>query len=66
MRKSKRTMRNRKNRKAVGGTRKASKGPMQWSQFVKRTYEDMKRKNANVTFKDAMVEASKRKKNGQY
>jgi hypothetical protein len=65
MRRNKRSMRNRKNRKSVGGTRKA-KGPMEWSKFVKRTYEEMKSKNANVTFKDAMMEASRRKKNGQF
>lgn len=66
MRKNKRTMRNRKDRKSCGGTRKTSKGPMEWSKFVKKTYEEMKGKNANVTFKDAMMEASRRKKNGQY
>jgi hypothetical protein len=51
----------RKNRK---GTRKQSGGKRAltpWNKHVKRVYEDMKRKDRSVQFKDALVEASRRK-----
>ncbi len=47
-------------RKAKKGTRKASP----WNMAVKRVYEEMKRKDRNAKFGDALKEASKRKKNG--
>ena len=37
-----------------------------WPQFVKSTYEAMKRKDKSATFKDAMKEASRRKKRGEF
>jgi hypothetical protein len=40
------------------GTRKASK----WTTFVKKIYQEMKRKNPNVKLGAAMKEASRRKK----
>jgi hypothetical protein len=39
------------------GTRKASK----WTNFVKKIYNEMKKKNKNVKLGDAMKAASKRK-----
>ena len=44
-----------------GGKRAASP----WNKFVKKTYEEMKRKNSNASFGDALKEASKRKKRGE-
>jgi hypothetical protein len=62
------TRRNRKasTRKAsrknqTGGKRKAS----DWNKFTKRVYEEMKRKDSNVMFRDALVEAGKRKRAGK-
>jgi hypothetical protein len=56
----------RNNRK---GSRKTQKGgkraPSPWNKFVKRTYEEMKRKDRNASFGDALKEASRRKKAGQ-
>jgi hypothetical protein len=49
-------------RRKMRGTRKVGK----WPQFVKKVYGDMKKKDRSVTFKQAMKEASRRKKAGQY
>ena len=58
----------RKNSK--GGRRKKSRGSTRksgsWPQFVKKTYQDMKRSNSSATFKDAMKRASELKKKGQF
>ena len=54
----------RKNRKSARHTRKGNRGGS-WPQFVKKTYLDMKRKNPSATFKEAMMEASRRKKRGE-
>jgi len=43
-------------------TRKAGK----WPQFVKMVYGQMKKKDKSATFTQAMKEASRRKKAGQY
>jgi hypothetical protein len=43
-------------------TRKAGK----WPQFVKMVYGQMKKKDKSATFMQAMKEASRRKKAGQY
>ena len=54
-----------KTRKASGrksSTRKSSKkAGTPWTQFVKKIYTEMKKKNPNVKLGDAMKEASKRK-----
>ena len=47
-------------------TRKGNRGAGSWPQFVKKTYLEMKRSDKGATFKDAMVEASRRKKAGQF
>ena len=47
-------------------TRKGNRGTASWPQFVKKTYLEMKRSDKGATFKDAMVEASRRKKAGQF
>lgn len=46
-------------------TRKMSKGADAWRDSVMRVYKEMKAKNADTQFKDALVEASRRKKAGQ-
>lgn len=59
----------RKSSKKQGGRRKSSRkasGAKSWPQFVKKTYEDMKRSDKNATFKDAMKRASQLKKKGQF
>ena len=57
------TRRNRtaKRRGGKKGTRKASS----WNMAVKRVYDEMKRKDRNAKFGDALKEASKRKKAGK-
>jgi hypothetical protein len=37
-----------------------------WPQFVKKTYEQMKKTNKKTTFGEAMKEASRRKKRGEF
>jgi hypothetical protein len=52
------------NRKSKKGTRKQSGGKRAltpWNKHVKRVYDEMKRKDSSVQFKDALVAASKRK-----
>jgi hypothetical protein len=49
-------------RKKMRKTRKAGK----WPQFVKKCYMEMKKKDKSATFTQAMKEASRRKKAGQY
>ena len=61
----------RRNRKA--GNRKASRKNLTggkraltpWNKLVKRTYDEMKRKDRKASFGDALKEASRRKKAGQ-
>lgn len=54
-------------RRKTGGKRKThkmSKGADTWREGVMRVYKEMKAKNANTKFGDALKEASKRKKAG--
>ena len=53
-------------RKASGrkASRKQSGGASEWNKAVMRVYGEMKRKDSNVKFGDALKEASKRKKAG--
>ena len=65
MAKTRRASRTRKasrkaSRKQEGGKRKASS----WNKAVKRVLEEMRRKDRNASFGDALKEASKRKKAG--
>lgn len=56
-----------KRRKTQGGkrkTRKMSKGADSWREGVMRVYKELKAKNADAKFSDALKEASKRKKAG--
>ena len=55
----------RKNCRSKGGRRKSRRAGS-WPQFVKKTYQDMKRSNKSATFKDAMKRASELKKKGQF
>ena len=51
-------------RKAAGkrkGTRKMNKKASQWTAFVKKIYQEMKKKNPSVKLGAAMKEASRRK-----
>ena len=53
------------NRKNSRKTQRGGKRAMSsWNKAVKRVYEEMKRKNSNVSFGDALKEASRRKKAG--
>jgi len=60
-------MATRRNRKSAsrktqsGGKRKASP----WNKFVKKVFEDMRKKDKKASFGDALKEASKRKKAGE-
>jgi hypothetical protein len=48
--------------KTVGG----KKGGNKWNKFVMGVYNEMKRKNPDVAFGDALKEASRLKKKGEY
>ncbi len=48
--------------KTVGG----KKGGNKWNKFVMGVYNEMKRKDKNVAFGDALKEASRLKKKGEY
>ena len=53
--------------KVTGGkrkTRKQSKGASSWVQGVMRVFKELKSKNPATKFRDALKEASKRKKAG--
>jgi hypothetical protein len=51
----------RASRKARRGTRKMNPKAMKWTAFVKKIYQEMKRKNPSVKLGAAMKEASRRK-----
>ena len=59
------TRKNRSSRKTSGGTRKGKRALTPWNKLVKRTFDEMKRKDRSATFSDALKEASKRKKRGE-
>jgi len=46
-------------------TRKQSKGASSWVQGVMRVFKELKSKNPATRFRDALKEASKRKKAGK-
>jgi hypothetical protein len=46
------------------GTRKLSKGASDWNKSVMKVYAEMKKKDKDTKFGDALKEASKRKKAG--
>ena len=58
------TRKNRSSRK-VGGTRKSKRALTPWNKLVKRTFDEMKRKDKKASFSDALKEASRRKKSGE-
>ena len=43
-------------------TRKGKRAPSAWNLLVMKVYKEMKAKDKNVSFSDALKEASKRKK----
>ena len=56
----------RRNRKDSRKSQKKSKrAASPWNKAVKRVYEEMKRKDRNASFGDALKEASRRKKRGE-
>ena len=60
------TRRNRMSRKMKKGSKKSStRKASTWTQSVTRVYHELKRKNPNAKLRDAMKEASKRKKEGR-
>ena len=52
-------------RKAEGGKRKTRKASP-WNKFVKKVYDEMKKANKDAKFGDALKEASRRKKKGEF
>ncbi len=52
-------------RKHKTAKRKLSQGAQTWLGHVKRIHKELKAKNPSASLKDAMKEASKRKKKGQ-
>jgi hypothetical protein len=64
MAKTRRASRSRKaaaSRKQSGGKKRAASS---WNKAVKKVFEEMRRKDRNASFGDALKEASKRKKAG--
>jgi hypothetical protein len=53
-----------KTRRAHRGGKKTRKASP-WNKAVKRVYDEMKRKDRNASFGDALKEASRRKKAGR-
>lgn len=56
-----------KNNAVMRKTRKQStkkRAPSRWNKFVTRVYNEMKKARKDTQFKDALVEAAKRKKAG--
>ena len=43
------------------GTRKGKRAPSKWNLHVMKVYKEMKSKDKNVSFGDALKEASRRK-----
>ena len=43
------------------GTRKGKRAPSKWNLHVMKVYKEMKSKDKNVSFSDALKEASRRK-----
>jgi hypothetical protein len=61
-RKNRKTSRkDRKTRKQEGGKRRMSS----WNKLVKRTFEEMRRKDRKASFGDALKEAARRKSRGE-
>lgn len=69
--KARRTMRRKsmkrkdKKRSVTRKNKRSGGANMPWSQFTAKVYKEMKAKDKNATFSDALVEASKRKKRGE-
>lgn len=55
----------RKNKNKTEGGRRKTRKASSWTQSVTKLYREMKKKDANTQFKDALVEASRLKKKGQ-
>jgi hypothetical protein len=65
MAKTRRASRSRKaaaSRKQSGGKKRAASS---WNKAVKKVFEEMRRKDRNASFGDALKEASRRKKAGK-
>lgn len=43
------------------GTKKGKRAPSKWNMLVMKVYKEMKAKDKNVSFGDALKEASRRK-----
>ena len=64
---NRKTTRKASSRKAASrkaSSRKASRKASSWAMSVKRVYGELKRKDRNASLRDAMMEASKRRKAG--
>ena len=51
-----------KSKRKSSGKRKLSK----WNLFTKKVYQEMKKKKKDTLFKDALIEAKRRKNAGNY
>ena len=64
MAKTRRSRASRKGGRKAKKTQRGGKKMSSWNKTVKRVYEEMKRKDRNATFSDALKEASRRRKAG--
>jgi hypothetical protein len=53
-------------RRKNGGKRKTAKKGNRWNKFVMGVFNEMRRKDRNASFTDALKEASRLKKMGKY
>ena len=51
----------RSKKSARKGTKKGKRAPSKWNMLVMKVYREMKAKDKNVSFGDALKEASRRK-----
>ena len=51
-----------KSKSVKKGTKKAKRAPSAWNKLVMSVYKEMKAKNKDVKFGDALKEAAKRRK----
>lgn len=51
----------RSKKSARKGTKKGKRAPSKWNMLVMKVYKEMKAKDKNVSFGDALKEASRRK-----
>ena len=63
-RKASRKSTRKNSRNMSGGSRKVGKKMSNWTDFVKKIFKELKKKNKDAKLGDAMKEASRRRKRG--